>query len=189
MGETASLLARASVEGLEQRTFPRLDMRVGEGEEGTFEGYACLWNVTDSYGTRFVKGAFSAGGLDTSAYALLWMHDPWQVVGQFLAEEDNIGLRIAGAYDDTPEGQTARTRARSGSAPELSVGFVRTANDPQDLDAITGAMLVETSQITARMAAVPGAALTAVRSKTATPDQRVQAEAARARLLLAIRTR
>jgi hypothetical protein len=67
--------------------------------------------------------------------------------------------------------------ARSGSASELSVGFVRT--DLPDwkklyemdedarkelLENIRSARLVEVSQITARMAAVPGSKLKTVRS-------------------------
>lgn len=131
---------------------------------GTFEGYACVFDVTDAYGTRFAPGCFGAGGLDADLYALLWMHDPTAVIGTFTGQEDERGLWIAGGWDPTPEGQAARARAASGSAPGLSVGFVPLMLDPDDENRFTQARLVETSQITARMAAVPGAGFSSARS-------------------------
>jgi hypothetical protein len=57
-----------------------------------------------------------------------------------------------------------RVRAKSGSAPELSVGFVWLDSDADDENLITKARLVEGSQITARMASVPGSQISAVRA-------------------------
>jgi HK97 family phage prohead protease len=160
---------------LEFRSLDDVEWRVAPGEEGTFEGVACRFNVIDSYGTTFHPGAFKKGGLRGS-YALLFMHDPYQPVGTFTAEERADHLYIIGRYDETQAGQDARTMARSGSAAELSVGFVRTdlpkweklaelsdEERAEVLKNIKGARLVETSQITARMAAVPGAKLKTVR--------------------------
>ena len=145
--------------------------------DGSFDGYACVWDVIDAYGTRFRRGCFSAGGLDTDPYALLWMHSPWEVLGIFYATEDDHGLHIVGRWDDTPEGQAARAKAKSGSAPGLSVGFVPVATNPDDDDEFVVARLVETSQITARMAAVPGATLVGVRGTTGQPEQDAPPEA------------
>jgi HK97 family phage prohead protease len=141
-------------------------LRFGNGADvdGTFEGYANIWDVTDSYGTRFRPGAFRAGGLDSNVYALLWMHDPADVIGTFTAAEDERGLRIEGRFAATQRGQDARALAQMGAAPELSVGFVRLGVQDDDPDAITSARLVETSLITARMASTPGASLVAVRA-------------------------
>lgn len=172
--------------GMEQRVIPagRLEQRLADDEDGSFEGWALLWNTTDSYGTRFRAGAF-ASTLDSDPYAFLWMHDPWTVLGTFTAEERDRGVWIEGRYDDTPEGQAARTRARTGSAPELSIGFYRTAVNPDDESEITEAVLVETSQITARMASVPGARITDARAAAAAADAVARrARVARARLLL-----
>jgi HK97 family phage prohead protease len=134
-------------------------------DSGGFEGWGCIFGVKDSYGTTFQPGCFTEGGLDESAYALLWMHSGMVPLGTFVAEERDQGLWIAGEYDATPDAQTARARALSGSARELSVGFVW-LNDggEDDPDLITSARLVETSQITLRMAAVPGAGMAAVRT-------------------------
>ncbi|MGW1433120.1 HK97 family phage prohead protease [Streptomyces sp. NPDC002431] len=161
---------------LEFRSLEDIEWRVADGEDGSFEGYACRYNKRDSYGTTFHPGVFRKG-IDKRDYALLFMHSPYQPVGTFRAEERADHLWISGRYDDTAAGRDARIMARSGSAPELSVGFVRTdlpdwqkiaeLGDEERadlLDNIRAARLVEVSQITARMAAVPGSKLKTVRS-------------------------
>lgn len=160
---------------LELRQLAAVEWRVADGEDGTFEGVACRYGVEDSYGTVFHPGVFKKGS--RGDFAFLFMHDPSRPVGTFRAEERGDHLWIGGRYDDTQAGRDARTMARSGSAPELSVGFVRTdlpswealAALPEDeykekLRNIRGARLVEVSQITARMAAVPGSKLKTVRA-------------------------
>ncbi len=160
---------------LEFRSLEDIDWRLDDGADGTFEGLACRYGVVDSYGTTFHPKTFRKGL--KGSYAMLFMHSPYQPVGTFTAEEREDGLYISGRYDDTTAGRDARTMARSGSASELSVGFVRTDLPPweklsemsdEDREAtianIKGARLVEVSQITARMAAVPGSKLKTVRS-------------------------
>ena len=160
---------------LEFRSLEEISWRVGDDGDGTFEGLACRYGVLDSYGTTFHPRSFRKGLKGN--YALLFMHSPYQPVGTFSAEERDDGLYISGRYDDTAAGRDARTMARSGSASELSVGFVRTdlpdweklsQMSDEDREAtlanIKGARLVEVSQITARMAAVPGSKLKTVRS-------------------------
>lgn len=158
------------------RTLEDVEWRVDSGEEGTFEGWACRYNKVDSYGTTFHPGVFKKG-VDKGNYAMLFMHSPFQPVGTFTAEERADHLWISGRYDDTAAGNDARIMAKSGSARELSVGFIRTdlpdwsklaEMDEQTyrdtLDNIKSARLVEVSQITARMAAVPGSKLKTVRT-------------------------
>ncbi len=160
---------------LEFRVFDSHEFRVDDGEDGTFEGVACQYGKVDSYGTTFHPGVFKRG-IDRGSYAYLFMHSPYDPVGTFRADEQSNLLHIAGAYDDTQSGRDKRAMARSGSARELSVGFVRTDlppwekiaqmgdDDRADLMAnIRSARLVEVSQITARMAAVPGSKLKVVR--------------------------
>ncbi len=160
---------------LEFRSLEDIDWRLDDGGDGTFEGLACRYGVVDTYGTTFHPKAFRKGLRGN--YALLFMHSPYQPIGTFSAEERDDGLYISGRYDDTAAGRDARTMARSGSASELSVGFVRTdlpdwsklsEMSDEDREAtlanIKDARLVEVSQITARMAAVPGSKLKTVRS-------------------------
>jgi HK97 family phage prohead protease len=171
---------------IEFRALDDIEFRVGEGEDGSFEGLACRYGVVDSYGTTFHPKAFRKGL--KGSYALLFMHSPYQPIGTFAAEERDDGLYISGRYDDTAAGRDARTMARSGSASELSVGFVRTdlpswekLSEMSDEDRektlanIKGARLVEVSQITARMAAVPGSKLKTVRSALGDLYEEVQA--------------
>lgn len=148
----------------ETRVVQGFDLRSKISDDGSFEGYLCPFGQRDSYGTTFAPGCFEAGGLDEALYGYLWMHDPTLPGGTFAAREDDHGLFIEGQYDETQLGQDMRTRAKSGSAPGLSVGFVWRDSDPDDENLITNAKLVEGSQITARMASVPGAQLTAVRT-------------------------
>ncbi|MEU9597156.1 HK97 family phage prohead protease [Streptomyces sp. NPDC048109] len=161
---------------IEFRSLEDIEWRVEDGDDGTFAGYACRYGKKDSYGTTFHPGVFRKG-LDKQDYALLFMHHPMQPIGTFRAEERGDHLWIEGRYDDTAAGRDARVMARSGSARELSVGFVRTdlpdwkklyemeEDKRKDaLENIRSARLVEVSQITARMAAVPGSKLKTVRS-------------------------
>jgi HK97 family phage prohead protease len=142
-----------------------IDLRAAAAGSGEFEGMLCRFNTADSYGTHFVPGCFTAGGLDERLYALLWMHDPFLPGATFTgSERTDEGLWIEGQYDDTQQGQDMRVRAKSGSAAELSVGFIWLDSDEDDENAITKARLVEGSQITARMASVPGSQISAVRA-------------------------
>lgn len=136
-------------------------------EENYFEGRACQYNVKDSYGTTFVAGCFTRGGLDTTPYSMLWNHDYTRPVGTFIAEERADGLYIKGRWDENTAGRDARAAAISGSASDLSVGFtwiIESEADRND-DMIRTARLQEVSQITSRFAAVPGSELTAVRNQ------------------------
>jgi HK97 family phage prohead protease len=172
---------------IEFRALDDVEWRVDEGDDGTFQGYACRYGKKDSYGTTFHPGVFRKG-IDKQSYALLFMHSPMQPVGTFRAEERSDHLWIEGRYDDTQAGRDARVMARSGSARELSVGFVRTdlpdwkklyelgdEERAELLENIRSARLVEVSQITARMAAVPGSKLKTVRSALGDLYEEVQA--------------
>lgn len=160
-------------------------VRAAEADDGsgTFDGWAVRYEVKDSYGTTFGRGSFTEGGLDSDPYAFLWMHDRDVPVGVFTAEDKPEGLWIAGGWDDTTAGRDARVRAKSGSAPGLSVGFVALMVDPDDETRFTQTRLVEVSQITRRMAAVPGSELVGARANAAAADDiRLAARAQAARL-------
>jgi HK97 family phage prohead protease len=163
----------------------QLEVRAGKDGDGSFEGWANRFGAVDTYGTHWRPGSWRAGGLDTSPYALLWMHDPRVVLGYFTAEERDQGLWISGAFDATPDGQAGRARASSGSASELSVGFGQAITADDDPTAFIACELMEVSQITARHASSPGASITAARARQDEARARARkAQIARARLLL-----
>ena len=172
---------------IQTRAIPadQLTIRAGTAGDGTFEGWANLFGVIDTYGTHWQAGAWVAGGLDTAEYALLWMHDARTVLVSFVASERPRGLWIEGAFDGTPEGQAGRARAASGSAGELSVGFGAAITAPDDPTAFIACELMEVSQITARHGSSPGAVITAARTRLAADVAQARRVAgARARLLL-----
>lgn len=150
------------------------DLETRLEDEGSFAGYACRWNTVDSYGTQFSEGSF-VGSTRSQKLPLLFMHSPENPVGTFTWREDAEGLHIEGRFDKTDEGERARQRALSGSAPELSVGFIRRGVDPDDETRITAAELKEVSAITLGFASQRGAELVAVR-KVAEEMQRMDAE-------------
>lgn len=156
----------SQVRAIELRAIP------GDADQNAFEGLACKYGVTDSYGTVFVPNCFTRGGLDNRVYSLLWMHDPTRPVGTFRAEERPDGLYIVGKWDENTAGREARAAALSGSAADLSVGFtwMKDANAPEDY--ITVARLMEVSQVTSRFGAVPGSVLTAVRAAALADETR-----------------
>lgn len=154
-----------------------------EGDAPHFEGWACRHDTVDAYGTEFAPGCWAAGGLDGEAYALCWMHDPTEPVGVFRAEDRGEGLWVRGWWDDTQAGRDARTKGLTGSAPELSVGFRQAIFDDENKRRIVAVRLVEVSQITARMAAVPGSEFTSARSATATGRRSVASARLRLRSL------
>lgn len=185
--------ATPSMLNCERRTSGLIEVRADGADGPDFWGPALPWMTLDSYATRFARDAFADGGVDADPYALLWMHDPWTVAGTLTVEDRDEHLWIEGFYDDTPDGDAARKRAKSGSARGLSIGFERLADEQQQdgTVTITKARLVEVSQITSRMESVPGAGLAGVRAsgvpvaaETPSPADRARYAAAAARLRL-----
>jgi uncharacterized protein len=140
-------------------------------EDGTFEGYGSVFNVLDSYGTKFAPGAFSAS-LAAHKRAgtmpkLLWQHDPSQPIGVYSSmSEDSRGLVVKGKFvRSVRQGQEAYDLLQAGALDGLSVGFMTQTydTDPQTgVRTITGADLWEVSIVT--FAANPAAKVDNVRA-------------------------
>lgn len=140
-------------------------------EDGTFEGYGSVYNVIDSYGTKFAPGAFAAS-LAAHKKAgtmpkLLWQHDPSQPIGTYTAmSEDSRGLMVKGKFvQSVPQARAAYELLQAGALDGLSVGFMTQASDmdPQTgIRTITDADLWEVSIVT--FAANPAAKVDSVRA-------------------------
>ena len=137
--------------------------------EGTFEGYASLFNVEDLSRDIIAPGAFrdtltkrGAGGI-----RLLYQHDPAEPIGVWLdIAEDARGLIVKGRLTlDVAKAREVLSLMKAGALEGLSIGF-RTEKGTRDsrsgIRTLTKIDLWEISVVTFPMQ--PGARVTAVKS-------------------------
>lgn len=101
-------------------------------EDGSFSGYASVFDIVDRQKEQVAYGAFTKsldawqqkGGLPK----MLWQHDPKSPIGVWTEiREDNHGLYVAGQLLlDVQRGQEAYTMIRKGIIDSLSIGFTVT---------------------------------------------------------------
>jgi HK97 family phage prohead protease len=96
-------------------------------DEGTFSGYASLFDVVDLGRDRVRRGAFAASlaRRGTAGVRMLWQHDPAEPIGIWLTiEEDERGLLVRGRLEPAVErGREALALIRRGAIDGLSIGF------------------------------------------------------------------
>lgn len=99
-------------------------------DDGTFSGYASVFDVKDSYGDVVKKGAFVASLNDWQAKSkmppILWQHSRSEVIGVFTKlYEDEHGLFCEGKLliDDVVKAREAYALIKSGAIDGLSIGF------------------------------------------------------------------
>ncbi|MFN3888986.1 MAG: HK97 family phage prohead protease [Beijerinckiaceae bacterium] len=136
--------------------------------EGSFEGYASLFNVADLGGDVIMPGAFadSLRKTGTKAVKMLWQHDGKQPVGAWTAlVEDARGLRASGRLNlAVGRAREAHALMKQGALDGLSIGFrpVRATRDrATGLRRIHCLELVEISLVTFPM--LPQARVEAVK--------------------------
>lgn len=130
-------------------------------EDRTVKGYAAVWNIPDSYGTYFVRGAMAKsiqerGPLSNSKYKILmlWQHDRYDPIGQItVLREDEYGLYFEAVLDDVPSGNRALTQIKSGTINQFSFGFNYVwdkieFNDALDLIEVREVEMMEISAVT-----------------------------------------
>lgn len=126
-------------------------------DDGTFEGYGSVFNITDGGGDIVVPGAFA----DTLATqkaagrmpAMLWQHRPSEPIGVYThMEEDAVGLKVSGRLAlKTTRGAEAYELMKMGALSGMSIGY-RSRDD--SYDRVTGVRtlkkldLVELSLVT-----------------------------------------
>ncbi len=112
-----------------EREYKALDAQIQlDAETGVFEGYAAVFGNIDRVGDRIEAGAFVNLEELTARGALLWQHDPREVVGMIeRAEQDAYGLRVVGKFHSTPRAQEVRQviaeRAALGKPTPMSIGY------------------------------------------------------------------
>lgn len=126
-------------------------------DDGTFEGYGSVFNITDRGGDIVAAGAFAetlaaaktAGRLP----AMLWQHNTREPIGIYSEmSEDAVGLRVKGRLAlKTQRGAEAYELMKMGALTGLSIGY-RVRDDSWDrvtgVRTIKKADLVEISPVT-----------------------------------------
>lgn len=105
----------------------------GDGSQGIFEGYASVFNNTDSDGDIILPGAFK-GALETQTrkVAMFFNHRTWEIpVGKWeTLQEDTKGLFVRGQLTPGHSGATdLKAAMQHGTVEGMSVGFSVTKDD------------------------------------------------------------
>lgn len=107
---------------MEEKTFP-FEIKALT-EEGTFEGYAAIFDKPDALGEIIEPGAFNKTLKGKKSFPMLWYHDPRNPIGTAEVEVDEKGLKVAGKFDLNV--QSAREKyslMKSKAIKGLSFGF------------------------------------------------------------------
>ena len=95
--------------------------------DGSFRGYASLFNRVDLGRDRVLPGAFarSLQKRGAAGVRMLYQHDPSEVIGHWrLIREDPAGLYVEGVLSpDVARAREVRSLMRSGALDGLSIGF------------------------------------------------------------------
>jgi HK97 family phage prohead protease len=108
---------------MEEKTFA---FEVKELEEdGTFEGYAAIFDIVDFGNDLIKKGAFKKTLRENKDLPLLWYHDPRQPIGKIVeAEEDGKGLRIKAKLNlDVQQAKEVYSNMKQKIVRGLSIGY------------------------------------------------------------------
>lgn len=112
------------------------------GEDGTFAGYASVFDIVDNQKDIMMKGAF-AGTLKkgASAIKLLWQHQQDEPIGVFEKMfEDAVGLYVEGRLLlDVQKAREAHALMKAGAVSGLSIGYSPTR---YRIDAETGVRML-----------------------------------------------
>lgn len=106
-------------------------------EDGTFEGYGSVFNITDGGGDIVVQGAFSESLAAQKAAgrlpAMLWQHRSGEPIGVYTSmEEDSVGLKVSGKLAlKTARGAEAYELMKMGAISGMSIGY-RVRDDSWD---------------------------------------------------------
>ena len=100
-------------------------------EERVIKGYLNVWEVVDSFGTIWTRGAFAKSIRErgpesgaTQKMVFLWQHRQDDPIGQFrVLTEDDYGLYFEAIIDDVESGNRCLKQVRSGTINQFSIGF------------------------------------------------------------------
>ena len=95
------------------------------GTEGSFFGYAAVFNNTDLGGDIIAPGAFTKSIKENPQVPVLWGHDTREVIGMNKEwQEDSVGLHVTGQLImDVQRAKEARSLIQAGAVKGLSIGY------------------------------------------------------------------
>ena len=100
------------------------ELKKDPDEDGTFEGYASVFNLVDNGMDVVARGAFMKS-LGSRKVKMLWQHDTTKVIGVWdEIAEDERGLRVKGRIlKDVQQGREAMALLRAGALDSMSIGY------------------------------------------------------------------
>ena len=105
------------------KEFPFVLTKMDEAE-GTFTGYASIWDMVDSYGDSVQKGAFRKTLKDNESFPMLWSHNVDEPIGIITGKEDKTGLAVEGKLNlDVQRGKETRALMLQKAVKGLSIGY------------------------------------------------------------------
>jgi HK97 family phage prohead protease len=117
-----------------------LEVKFVSFETGVFEGYASVFNVTDSAGDKVAPGAFTKSLARARAEGrlppMLWQHDTQKPIGAWRdLHEDAHGLFVTGALftEDVKQAGEAYKLLQENAVSGLSIGY-RTLQSHRERD-------------------------------------------------------
>lgn len=129
----------------ETKTVEAAEIRLDDGDAGTFTGYAAIFMEPDAFGDTIKPGAFAKTIAKRSGrpVAMFWNHNPDKVIGMWAdLREDQRGLKVTGKLVlETEAGREAHALLKAGAVNGLSIGYrpvssERGANGNRQLTAI-----------------------------------------------------
>lgn len=143
------------------------------GEPGSFEGYASVFGVVDSYGTVFDKGAFKKTIKERKGWLpIVWMHNPHEPIGRAEVSEDGKGLWVKGQLDlDVQRGSEVHSGMKKGYITQMSHSFRKVkekivkAEDKSEIPHLLEVIEFEVSPVTTNFASNEEAEVVAVRTE------------------------
>jgi len=154
---------------LETKEFPFILTKMDE-TEGTFEGYASIFDVVDSYGDSVARGAFRKTLRDNPAFHMLWSHLITEPIGIIRGKEDKTGFAVTGKLNtDIQRGKEVRSHMKAaleaGIPMGLSIGY---QTMKEDVDRENGTRILKEIKLweisVCLFQACPGAVIADVKS-------------------------
>jgi hypothetical protein len=102
-----------------------IEYKLDDGDEGTFEGYASVFDELDNGMDIVAKGAFTESLQSGHKVKMLWQHDQGQPIGIWESiQEDDKGLRVKGRLlAGVQKGREALELMRAGALDSMSIGY------------------------------------------------------------------